>query len=152
MRKTIVTVGTQMEVTQAMEILIEIGRIQADITAYVVAHAPADILLGIPFLMKYSAGFRRMVQEFSDKALVRMHGSIEESCSVDDRGRLEALLDKYPKLVVGDNEVPEDSRYYKAQTFDLGLPEEKKETRFTSELKTRRTLSRLRSSGRYRSR
>jgi len=41
-----------------------IGNIRVSILAYVIKNAPADTLLGAPFLEKYSKGFAKMVDEF----------------------------------------------------------------------------------------
>ena len=43
---------------------------------------------------------------------------------------LEDLLKKYPKLILGDDELPDPTRYYKGQTFTLGLPEDKRTKRY----------------------
>jgi len=42
---------------------------------------------------------------------------------------LEEVLDKYPKLVLNDDQMPDPTRYYKGQSFELGLPEDKRNRR-----------------------
>jgi len=44
---------------------------------------------------------------------------------------LERLLDKYPKLVLGEGEMPDPTKFYKGQTFTFGLPEDKRSKKRT---------------------
>lgn len=126
--KVIRTVGSEMRLDEMVYLEIEIGTTHARIKAYVVDNLPADILLEIPFLKQYSRGFNEMFHELSpdwDRG--------EDSpkvCAADVRSRLEALLDKYPDLVLDDDEIPDPTRYYKGQTFELGLPEGKRDKRY----------------------
>jgi len=124
--KNVQVVDAQSHVSQAMNNLIEIVNIQADITVYMVSEAPADISLGVPFLWKYSEGFRRMIEEF-DAVPARGQPKVMVACVAAEESGLEELLNEFPKLVVDGDELPDPDRYYKGRTFDLGLPEEKRD-------------------------
>lgn len=58
--KTVKTVGSELKLDEAVVLNIKIGKTRAEILAYIVDRLPADILLGTPFLEKYSRGFNRM--------------------------------------------------------------------------------------------
>ncbi len=117
-------VGSTLKLEEAIELVIKLDRTTAQITAYVAEDLPADLLLGTPFLMKYSVGFKCMFHEF---APVEERPILRSSCVATEKGRLERLLDKYPKLVLGDDEMPDPNRFYRGQAFQLGLPEEKRD-------------------------
>jgi len=143
--KFIRTVGSEISIKEAILIDIEIGNIKAKVLAYIVKEAPADILLGVPFLKRYSKGFNQMVSEFSDSVKTDAESKEEDYCKEEEPQKdveeaaavaaatprdLEALLDKYPDLVLGEDQLPNPKRYYKHHTFELGLPKEKRSKRY----------------------
>jgi len=58
--KDIRAVGKDLTTSELVYIDIEMGSLKARIQAYVMAHSPVDILLGVPFLWSFSRGFRIM--------------------------------------------------------------------------------------------
>jgi len=68
-----------------------------------------------------------MQGEFLDEEEEDMSKEKAACASLVRDGRpLLALLDKYNKLVIGDDETPDPTRYYKGQTFTLDLSEDDK--------------------------
>ena len=119
------TVGGDLHSKEAIHFRLTLGDIQTSIKAHVVKSAPADILLGTPFLLKQSEGYRHMLQEFGLSGKPSEPG--EGECTVATVDELENLFTKYPNLVLEDDDIPDPSRCYKGQTFELGLPEEKRD-------------------------
>ena len=112
-----------MYVRETIEFTIKIGeRIVASIWAYVIDLAPADILLSASFLKEYSQGYNIMMKEFMPYLF--HESDLVIACTTEGVAALEMILNKYPQLVLGDDEVPDPNRYYKGQTFRLGLPDE----------------------------
>jgi len=124
--KNIEVLGLCTKVREAIDIEIEIGDINADVRVYVVDKAPADILLGIPFLSKYSEGFKKMIQEFSKNYPGVIPPGRETVCAAED-DELLSLLEEFPNLVIDEDKVPDATRYYKGRTFTLGLPKDKRD-------------------------
>lgn len=121
-------VNRHVVIREALDTNLSIGGVQADVRLYIVEDAPADVLLGTPFLIKFSNGFREMLREFP--AAGAEHPEAEEVCAVIEKQVLEEVLDKYPKLVLNDNQMPDPTRYYKGQAFELGLPENRRYRRY----------------------
>lgn len=89
-RLLVEVVGTKdLNLDEVIEIQIDLGSIQTKIKAHVVPNAPADILLGQEFLLKYSKGFVAMLKEFCIP-----HDSVKDDgkssiCSVCLKNKLE---------------------------------------------------------------
>ena len=62
--RSALAVGGNIRLTKAIEFVMTIGVVTDSILAYVITRIPVDILLGAPFLMKHSQGFRLMMHEF----------------------------------------------------------------------------------------
>jgi len=125
--KTVYAVGGKLALNKKTTFVVEIGGVKDKIEAHVVDHAPVDILLGRPFLMKYSDGYRRMEEEFLSEG-EPMEDNI--ACMILARDRLEQLLNKYPNLVLEKDELPPPDRYYRGQTFELGIMESERDRIF----------------------
>ena len=121
--KEIHTVGNALKIVSAIQTTIKISDIEDEILLYVVDEAPADVLLGTPFLERYSEGYKKMMEEFEKKLNRRTRRAIAAVC-ISINKRLEAILNKYPKLVLGENELPDPKRFYRKRTFRLGLKPE----------------------------
>ena len=120
--KTIRVLRNVQEVTKCIEMKIRIGRKEDVITAYVVEGIPGEILIGNPFLLEHSEGLNIMIKEFGGRI------NFPKVCTVAELDGLQALLVKYPGLVLEEGEMPDPNRYYKGQTFHLGIPEDKRDT------------------------
>ena len=92
---------------------IQIGDKESIIEAYIVGYAPAEVLLGIPFLMANSKGFKMMDEEFLEDP----SDERGEVCAVEERDDLEKILDEFPKLVLKEGEFPDPEKFYKGQIF-----------------------------------
>jgi len=92
--KNVQVVGQTFQIRKAMAVDISIGSAQAHTVLYVARSAPADILLGHPFLSRFSEGYRMMQNEFMDASMSQT--SQVETCLAlcDD---LEDLLKKVPR-------------------------------------------------------
>ena len=119
--KMVGVLKTVQQVTESIEMKIKIGDKEDTITAYVVDGIPGDIIIGSPFLSKHSEGYHKMIEEFKGNPERR------RICAVTELDELNKLLQKYPKLILKEDELPDPTRYYKARTFRLGLPEEKRD-------------------------
>ena len=119
--KEVRTVGGKVQIKEALETTINWNNRQARIRLHIVDDAPADILLGTPFLERFSEGFRTMVHEFCPTMEDEVNSSVV--CCARYSHELEALLDKYPKLVLEEDELPDPSRFYRGRSFELGIPE-----------------------------
>lgn len=120
--------GGVLDIDQAIKCRIHIGNIKAQVKLYVVPDSPVDILLGEPFLMKYSRGFRMMCKEFLEKEPEKEEQSEPlHAGAVQGAPELTKLLDNYPDLILEPDEMPDPNRVYKGQTFRLGLPEDKRD-------------------------
>jgi len=117
--KIVGVLKTVQQVKECIEMKIKIGEIETNIIAYVVDGIPGDLLLGEPFLSIHSEGYNLMIKEFKGRVGRKI-------CTVTELDELYKLLDKYPKLVLDDDELPDPTRYYKGQTFHLGIPEEER--------------------------
>ena len=120
--KFIRAVGGKLTIKQAIDFKIHVGNVKTKIRAYVIPQSPADLLLGRPFLWKYSRGYRIMCKEFNINPDIKN----EEICAAIETGELHNLLDKYPKLILAPGKLPDPSRVYKGQEFELGLPDDKR--------------------------
>jgi len=130
LEKPVRTVGARLVLTEAVIFKLKIGKITEISTAHIVPEAPAEILLGTQFLMKYSKGFKLMMQEFVVQDASNHVEAIISCTILTEREELEGLLIKYKGLVLEKGELPGPDRYYKRQTFSLGLPEDKRRKRY----------------------
>jgi len=125
---TVLVVGGSVIVDKIVEVSLEIDKVKDTIKAYVVKEAPVDVVLGEPFLIKHSEGYRRMLEEFPNARITRKPSVI--TCTIINRERLERLLDKYPQLILEKDQLPPKDRYYKGQTFELGIPDSERNKTF----------------------
>jgi len=134
--ETLKGVPLKVNLKEAREFTIQIGSVTTKITAVVVPDGPTDLLLGQPFLEEYSAGYALMCKEFEGP---KTQEPGQETASIgaiskdndDLSGKtLEDILNKYPKLVLEDGELPDPSRVYTGQAFRLGLPDDKRHKRY----------------------
>jgi len=122
------TVNAKVEITEGIITCLKFKGIKANVTLYIVDDTPVDILLGTLFLSRYSKGYRIMKKEFEpDEVIEDAVMAVEVE---DHKDQLEALLDKYPKLVLEKGEMPEPTRYYKGVTFELGIPDDMRDKVF----------------------
>ena len=121
-------VDREVVMREALKVSLNIGGMQANVILYIVNDAPADVLLGTPFLMEFSKGFREMLREFPSAE--NEFPEAEEMCAAIEMRVLEDVLNKYPKLILEDDQLPDPTRYYKGQAFELGLPEDKRDRRY----------------------
>ena len=118
--KTIRVLRNVQEVKQCIEMKLRIGQKEDTITAYVVEGIPGEILIGNPFLLQHSEGLNQMIKEFDG------HINFPNVCTVTDLDELQSVLKEFPDLILEDEEMPNPNRYFKGQTFYLGIPKEKR--------------------------
>ena len=123
--RPIVAAGINLDLK--VEFVIEVGIVKEKMIAYIISSAPADILLGHPFLVKHSPGYRAMLKEFPDARIPQNRSVV---CTVLLQEKLERLLDNYSELILKKDELPPPNRYYKGQTFELGIPDEARDKIF----------------------
>lgn len=127
--KSVQTVGADLKIQEAIETDIQMGPIQTGIILHIVDDAPAEVLLGTPFLEKHSRGYEIMQQEFSKPDEPDQVQAISDTSGADTNA-LEKVLEEFPKLVLGDDEQPDPTRHYKGQKFELGIPDEERDKVF----------------------
>ena len=125
--KVVYAVGGKLALNEKVEFQMRLGEVNETITAHMVTHAPVDILLGRPFLWKHSEGYRMMTQEFQGEEETPDDSA---ACVIMIRDRLEQVLEKYPNLVLEKDEVPPPDRFYRGQSFELGIMESERDRIF----------------------
>jgi len=120
-------VGNGTESRGKITLKIRLGRVTDTIEADVVRHNPVDIILGHPFLLKHSEGYRRMRREFPE-AMIPPERS--PACIAILDSRLKELLKKYPELILEKDQLPPPERHYKGAMFKLGIPDEARDKIF----------------------
>ncbi len=113
-------VNRQVDIREALVTNLNIGGVHADIRLYLVEEAPADVLLGTPFLIKFSKGFREMLKEFPTTGAE--HPEAKERRAAIERQVLEKVVDEHPKLVLSDNQVPDSAGGNGAQNLPHPAP------------------------------
>jgi len=82
-------------VKEKAEFEIQVGSVVADVNAELVHSAPCDIILGGPFLSKYSVGYWMLIDEFSrnncqnDKMKDDSNRDKQLICSIEIKEKLE---------------------------------------------------------------
>jgi len=122
--QTLRAMGHEQRISEIITMKIIVNCKEYTITAGICEDIPADILLGSPFLAEYSKGYEMMVQEFGGKCNPQSVNAVSKT------DELQKLLEKYPKLVLGEDEMPAPDRFFKGRSFELGIPEEKRKEVF----------------------
>ena len=121
---TVHTLDSEIQIKQTIQTEIEIGNTKATVVLHVAPKAPADILLGVPFLQEHSQGYKLMCKEFEQRTKPQTVASAETT--VDKPKTLEDVLACHPDLILEPDQVPDPTRVYKGQHFRLGLPDDKR--------------------------
>ena len=128
--KFVTVVGGSVYIKELVCFEIILADVRDTVDAYVVAHCPVDVLLGVPFLWKHSAGFRQMASEFPEARLTQEDRGISVATLILWKDKLEQILSKYPKLILEKGQLPPADRYYKEMTFELGIPDDERDKIF----------------------
>ena len=121
---TVHTLDSEIHIERKIEVEIKIGNTKATVTLHVAPKAPADILLGVPFLQAHSQGYKLMCEEFEQGA--NQQTVAAASVETSEPKTLEEVLARHPDLILEPDQVPDPSRVYKGQHFRLGLPDDKR--------------------------
>ena len=128
------SLGAQIKINQSIKAKMQIGANTVTTEFNVVPHAPADILLGAPFLKEHSQAYNRLLEEFKENEEERQTRQQVSTAAAATAGEkeetLEGLLDKHPNLVLSHDQVPDPTRVYKGQCFELGLPRDKRDRQY----------------------